>query len=110
VRVVSSICAHCGWQRQPPGDPGTAEERPPMRREWRELSSLAWPAALAALLRPIFPSLRTMIVMERPGQYVSHEWIGQDNYLHEKIGQNGKRTRGALFTSADAAVMFECVD
>ena len=50
------------------------------------------PAALAALLRPIFPSLQTMVVMERPGQYVSHEWIGQDNYLHEKIGQNGKRT------------------
>lgn len=68
------------------------------------------PAALAALLRPIFPSLRTMVAVERPGQYVSHEWIGRDNYLHEKIGQNGKRTRGALFTSADAAVMFECVD
>ncbi len=44
------------------------------------------------------------------GQYVSFEWIGQDNYLHEKISRNGQRTRGANYTSADAIVMFERVD
>ncbi len=41
------------------------------------------------------------------GQFVSFEWIGQDNYLGEKMPRHGKRTRGANFTSADAAVMFE---
>lgn len=68
------------------------------------------PDALAALLRPIFPTIKAMVAMERPGQYVSHEWIGERNYLGEKVARNGKRTRGALFTSADAAVMFECLD
>jgi hypothetical protein len=44
------------------------------------------------------------------GQYVTFEWIGQKNYLGEKIFRNGQRTRGANFTSADAAVMFERMD
>jgi hypothetical protein len=44
------------------------------------------------------------------GQYVAHEWIGQQNYLGERIARNGKRTRGANFTSADAAVMFQQQD
>ena len=41
---------------------------------------------------------------------VSFEWIGAHNYLGEKISRNGKRTRGANFTSADAIVMFERTD
>ncbi len=44
--------------------------------------------------------------METDGQYVSFEWIGEKNYLGEIISRNSKRTRGANFTSADAAVMF----
>lgn len=68
------------------------------------------PAALVALLRPLFPTIKSMVAMERPDQYVAHEWIGERNYLGEKVARNGKRTRGALFTSADAAVMFECLD
>ena len=43
-------------------------------------------------------------------QLVAFEWIGANNYLCEKISRNGKRTRGANFTSADAAVMFENMD
>lgn len=64
------------------------------------------PEALAALLRPLFPSLEKMLPIE-DGQFVAFEWIGQENYLREKISRNGKRTRGANFTSADSAVMFQ---
>ena len=67
------------------------------------------PDALAVLLRPVFPGLAKMLPIEN-GQYVAFEWIGQHNYLHEKVSRNGKRTRGANFTSADAAVMFERTD
>lgn len=66
-------------------------------------------AALAALLRPVFPDLARMLPIENR-QYVAFEWIGQRNYLGEKVSRNGKRTRGANFTSADAAVMFERTD
>jgi hypothetical protein len=64
------------------------------------------PAALAALLRPIYPFIECMLPIE-DGQYVAFEWIGQRNYLGEKISRNGQRTRGANFTSADAAVLFK---
>ncbi|GFP19290.1 hypothetical protein HKBW3S03_00795 [Candidatus Hakubella thermalkaliphila] len=67
------------------------------------------PRALAEVLRPIFPGLREMLPVEN-GQYVAFEWIGQENYLGERISRNGKRTRGANFTSADAAVLFERSD
>ena len=67
------------------------------------------PHALAQMLRPIFPTLGEMLPTE-DGQYVAFEWIGQENYLNEKISRNGKRTRGANFTSADAAVMFRRTD
>ena len=53
--------------------------------------------------------IREMVPIEY-GQYVAFEWIGQENYLGERISRNGKRTRGANFTSADAAVMFERTD
>ena len=67
------------------------------------------PEALAELLRPVFPDLARMLPIEN-GQYVAFEWIGEKNYLREKVSRNGKRTRGANFTSTDAAVMFERTD
>jgi len=63
------------------------------------------PEALGALLRPIFPSLERVLPMEDSGLFWAFEWIGQRNYLGE-ISRGGKRTRGANFTSADAAVRF----
>ena len=65
------------------------------------------PRALVELLRPVFPSIQQMLPMEKGGQFVSFEWIGEQNYLGERVARGGKRTRGANFTSADAAVMFE---
>lgn len=67
------------------------------------------PVALAHLLKPFYPQLEHMLPVE-DGKYVSFEWIGEHNYLGEKISRNGKRTRGANFTSADAIVMFERTD
>jgi Restriction Endonuclease associating with ARP len=69
-----------------------------------------FPDALASLLRPVFPQIRRMLPLEREGQFVSHEWIGAENYLGEKMPRHGKRTRGANFTSADAAVSFESLN
>lgn len=63
------------------------------------------PRALAEVLRPFYPTLGCMLPIE-DGKYVTHEWIGRENYLGE-LSRNGLRTRGALYTSADAAVMFE---
>lgn len=68
------------------------------------------PHALAELLRPIFPSLRKMLPLETPEQYVAFEWIGAENYLREKVRGRNPRTRGANFTSADAMVIFERED
>jgi hypothetical protein len=65
--------------------------------------------ALVAVLRPIFPAIHEMLPVE-DGQYVTFEWIGQENYLGERVPRNGKRTRGANSTSADAMVMFERTD
>jgi hypothetical protein len=67
------------------------------------------PEALAQVLRPIFPELEKMLCVEG-GKYVSFEWIGQENYLGEKVSRNGQRSRGALYTSADSIVMFERKD
>jgi hypothetical protein len=68
------------------------------------------PEALAALLRRVFPGLMRMLPMEDDDYFVAFEWIGQQNYLRERLPHHGKRTRGANFTSADAAVRFECED
>ena len=68
------------------------------------------PEALCTLQRPIFPDIESIVPMEGDGQLVSFEWIGLCNYLGEKIRQNSSRTRGANFTSADAAVMFRRQD
>jgi hypothetical protein len=67
------------------------------------------PLALAALLRPIYPTLVEMLPIEN-GQYVAVEWIGAQNYLNELKPRNRKRTRGANYTSADATVMFQLDD
>ncbi len=64
------------------------------------------PEALRDLLRPIFPTVQRMLPVEH-SQYVTFEWIGLQNYLGEKIRGNSRRTRGANFTSADAAVILE---
>lgn len=67
------------------------------------------PEALADLLRPFYPDLARMQPIE-DGHYLSFEWIGERNYLEERISRSGRRTRGANFTSADAIVMFERLD
>jgi hypothetical protein len=67
------------------------------------------PCALAQVLSSVFPEIEKMLPIES-GRYVSFEWIGQENYLGEKISRNGQRTRGANYTSADAIVMFERKD
>ncbi len=64
------------------------------------------PDLLAVLFRPIFPNLKEMIPIENK-QYVGFEWIGFENYLGEKVPAGGKRTRGANYTSADAAIKFK---
>ncbi len=69
----------------------------------------AQPGALAHLLRPFYPDLAEMLPVEA-GQYVVFEWIGAENYLGEKLPRHGQRWRGALFTSADAAVRFRRQD
>ena len=68
------------------------------------------PEALRTLLRPFFPDIWSIEPLEDEGHLVSFEWIGLLNYLGEKVSRSGRRTRGAHFTSADAAVMFRLVD
>jgi hypothetical protein len=67
------------------------------------------PDALVALLKPLFPGINTVLPMEEqmPPSYVAFEWIGLGDYLGECKRPDGRRTRGANATSADAAVMFE---
>lgn len=67
------------------------------------------PDILADFLRPIFPNLQKILPIEN-NQYVAFEWIGLKNYLGERTPKSGKRTRGANFTSADAAVIFKRID
>jgi len=65
------------------------------------------PNALKSLLLPLYPTIKRLLPMETPDRFIAFEWIGLENYLREKIRGDGQRTRGANFTSADAAVMFE---
>jgi len=67
------------------------------------------PIELAQVLGSVFPDIKKMLPIES-GRYVSFEWIGQENYLGEKVARNNQRTRGANCTSADAIVMFERKD
>jgi len=68
------------------------------------------PKELAEVLRPVFPDLQEMLKIAN-GQYVAFEWIGQCDYLGEKIqARNKRRSRGANCTSTDAAVKFARTD
>ncbi len=67
------------------------------------------PDGLSDLLRPHFPDLRRAVPV-RQGRYVEFEWIGDANYLNERVPRGEKRTRGANCTSADAIVAFERAD
>src|SRR5574341_28753 len=67
------------------------------------------PEELAQIFQRVYPEIKKMLPVES-GCYVSFEWIGQGNYLGEKISRSGKRTRGANCTSADSIVMFERQD
>jgi hypothetical protein len=69
----------------------------------------AQPESLATLLKPIFPESKQMLPVE-DGKFVTFAWIGKKNYLNERVRPEGSRTRGANFTSADAAVRFERAD
>lgn len=64
---------------------------------------------MAEVLRPVFPTLQEMLKVEGE-RYIAFEWIGQENYLGERVVRDGKRTRGRHFTSADAVVMFKRTD
>ena len=66
------------------------------------------PNALVELLHLVFPNVQKALPLEN--QCVSFEWIGQQNYLGERVPRGSKRTRGANCTSSDAAVMFERTD
>jgi hypothetical protein len=66
------------------------------------------PKALAALPRPVMPNLAVMISFES-GRYIEFEWIGERNYVNEKV-RGHERIRGAYCTSTDAAVMFRQSD
>ena len=68
------------------------------------------PMALKELFRPLFPTIEKILPMEKDGLFLALEWIGKENYLGERGGKRGRRTRGANYTSADAAVMFQCKD
>jgi len=67
------------------------------------------PNELAQVFRLVYPEIEKMLPVEN-GHYVSFEWIGQENYLGERVPLNGQRSRGALCTSADSIVMFERKD
>lgn len=67
------------------------------------------PNELAQVFRLVYPEIEKMLPVEN-GHYVSFEWIGQENYLGERVPLNGKRSRGALYTSSDSIVMFERKD
>lgn len=67
------------------------------------------PDALAKVLHTVYPEIEQMLPVE-DRQFVSFKWIGEQNYLCEKITRNWQRTRGANFTTADAIVMFERKD
>lgn len=67
------------------------------------------PDELAQVFRLVYPDIEKMLPVES-GYYVSFEWIGQKNYLGEKVSRSGQRTRGANCTSADSIVMFERKD
>lgn len=67
------------------------------------------PDVLKALLKPFFPDIERVLPVE-DNRFVSFEWIGAQNYLGERMGKNGERSRGANFTSTDAIVAYQRQD
>lgn len=67
------------------------------------------PKALAELFRPLYPKLQEPLQFE-DGLYIAFEWIGKENYLHEGNPRTTNRTRGANYTSADAAIKYKKID
>jgi len=67
------------------------------------------PEELAKLLHPVFPKIKRMLPVEDKS-FVSFEWIGNQNYLGERVRSGKSRTRGTNCTSVDAIVRFESVD
>ena len=71
------------------------------------------PELLLKRLQTIEPSARTLVPIRHanhpePEGFVAFEWIGQKNYLGERV--RGKRVRGAMVTSADALIVVERSD
>ncbi len=71
------------------------------------------PELLLRRLQTIEPSARKLVPIRhanhpRPEGFVAFEWIGQKNYLGERV--QGKRVRGAMVTSADALIVVERSD
>ena len=77
------------------------------------------PEQLAQVLRGLGYAVAEMLPFELDGRgnscpYVAFEWIGEQNYLRErvrgKVARNDQRTRGANFTSLDFAFRFRRSD
>lgn len=60
---------------------------------------------LLALFQRYFPNINSVLPMDT-GASIAFEWIGAENYLKEKVKPSEARSRGAMCTSVDAAVMF----
>ena len=67
------------------------------------------PSALKQVLSTVVPDAREISPIE-DGQYVSFEYIGEHNYLGERMPGRATRSRGANATSADAAVLYRKAD
>jgi len=68
------------------------------------------PEALKHLLKAVRPTVSAVLPIEPTGEFLTFEWIGMENYLRERMRPRAKRTRGANFTSADAAALIEHKD
>lgn len=65
------------------------------------------PDLLKTLLLPFFSDIKKMLPVEAE-RFISFEWIGESDYLGEAaVKGRVKRSRGSLFTSADAMIRFE---
>jgi hypothetical protein len=51
------------------------------------------PEALAHLLRPKYPNLKRMLSMDKSNHYVEFEWIGDENYLNERLRENASEVQ-----------------
>ena len=63
------------------------------------------PEGLKSFLSPIFPDIDSVLPIESAGQYISFEFIGPFNYLHEEPKLGTRRRRGLGNTSIDFAML-----